>query len=85
MFTLQVTRKGIPPQAMSGARGASATATETLNQASSDTDDYYDKEEQEEQEEQEEADAVFLTREYCIGLPLSARVMKGRRSCKYND
>ncbi|KAH3735426.1 hypothetical protein DPMN_041954 [Dreissena polymorpha] len=74
MYTLHVTKKGIPPQAISGARGEPATASE---------DSSYSEEEKSE-EEQEEAQQ-YLTREYCIGLPPSARVMKGRRSCKYND
>ncbi|KAH3700486.1 hypothetical protein DPMN_075465 [Dreissena polymorpha] len=41
-------------------------------------DEFSDEEKQEEAQE-------FLTREYCIDLPPSARMMKGRRSCKYND
>ncbi|KAH3738891.1 hypothetical protein DPMN_045534 [Dreissena polymorpha] len=79
MYTLQVTEKGIPPQTVrERVEASSATAN--------DSDMSYSEEEKEAySEEEEEEPKSFLTREHCLGLPPSARVMKGRQSCKYND
>ncbi|KAH3852104.1 hypothetical protein DPMN_094601 [Dreissena polymorpha] len=80
MYTLQAKKKGIPPQAIYVARCEPAIATATATAI----EDSWHSEEKESEEEPEEAQQ-YLTREYFIGLPPSARVMKSQRSCKYND
>ncbi|KAH3737906.1 hypothetical protein DPMN_044504 [Dreissena polymorpha] len=82
LHTLQATKKVIK-EGISGAQGGASsttTATATLTTSTSTAWDHASS--SDDDEEQEEAPQEFLTREHCIGLAPSARVMKGRRSCK---
>ncbi|KAH3896558.1 hypothetical protein DPMN_020735 [Dreissena polymorpha] len=62
-----------------GGVSSTTTATATLTTSTSTAWDHASS--SDDDEDQEEAQE-FLTREHCIGLVPSARVMKGGRSCK---